>query len=474
MKKHLQWLLASIVILSLLLGACGQPAEAPAAEEPAAEEAVAEEPAEEEAVAEEAVAEEAEEVAEEESMEEEVVTIKWLMLNNWGVEGSGFLEEFYKEYPNIQVEMEATTINQLYEAIQVRVGGGAPDPDVFMVNGPMTASYAYRGLLMPLDEVFTEEEMANFYPATLEIGTYDGQFVSAPVHNSTQNLYYNADLFAAAGITPPAQDERWTWEQVTEVAQQLTTDEDGDGTPDVWGFNFEQIERFYQLQPLPLSIECCQSISDDGLSVDGIINGPNWVEAFTWYGSLYNELGVAPKGDVNTVDLFVAGKMAMFMGGPWNVNRLAATEDLGFAYGISLHPYFDGGVVVTPTSGWHLGVNANTEKAEAAKTFVHWFTTEVGAKAWFTHVRSALSGQQSVNEWIGTAEQYSEEPWNYIQVAIGELDSNPVVRPPVVGYLEYSQLIETAFADIRNGVDAQEALDLIALRIESELAKYAP
>ncbi|MBC8503269.1 MAG: extracellular solute-binding protein, partial [Chloroflexi bacterium] len=103
------------------------------------------------------------------------------------------------------------------------------------------------------------------------------------------------------------------------------------------------------------------------MHVEGIINGENWVEAFTWYGNLYNEWGVAPKGDVNSVDLFVAGKMAMFMGGPWNVNRLAATEDLGFNYGISLHPYFEGGVVVTPSSGWHLGINANTEKAEAAK-----------------------------------------------------------------------------------------------------------
>ena len=471
MNKRLYWLVASLVALSLLLSACGQPDDAPVADEPAAADVAVEEPVAEEGVAEEPATEEPVAAA---PAEEDVVTIKWLTLSNWPIEGSGFLEEFYKEYPNIQVEMKATTINQLYEAIQVRVGGGASDPDVFLVNGPMTASYAYRGLLMPLDDVFTEEEKANYYPACLEIGTYDEQFVSAPIHNSTQNLYYNADLFAAAGITPPAQDERWTWEQVTEAAKQLTVDEDGDGTPDVWGFNFEQIELFYQLQPLPLSIECCQSISDDGLHVEGIINGDNWVEAFTWYGNLFNEWGVAPKGAVSTVELFMAGKMAMFLGGPWNVNTLAGAEDLGFDYGISLHPYFEGGVVVTPTSGWHLGINANTEKAEAAKTFVHWFTTENGGKAWYSHVRSALSGQISVNEWIGSAEEYSQAPWNYIQVAIGELDSNPIIRPPVVGYLEYSQLIETAFADIRNGADPKEALDLIALRIESELAKYAP
>ena len=123
MKNRFYWLIACFLVLSLLLGSSAL-------------------------------------VAAEEPSQDDVVTIKWLMLNNWGVEGSGFLEEFYKEYPNIQVEMEATTINQLYEAIQVRVGGGAPDPDVFMVNGPMTASYAYRGLLMPLDDLFTDEEKA--------------------------------------------------------------------------------------------------------------------------------------------------------------------------------------------------------------------------------------------------------------------------------------------------------------------------
>ncbi len=465
MKKQLRWILASLVIFSMLLGACGQPAEAPAAEEPVAEEAAAEEP-------------EAEEAAAEEPAEEEIVTIKWLMLANHPVEDSGFLEEFYEAYPNIRVEMEGTTIAQLYEAIQVRVGGGASDPDVFMVNAPLTTGYGTRGLLLPLGDSFTDDEMANFYPAAVEIGSFDGEFLSAPVHTSTQNLYYNIDMFEAAGITPPAQDERWTWEQVTEAAQKLTIDEDGDGIPEVWGFNFEQIELFYQLQPLPLSLDCCQSISDDGLSVDGIINSESWVEAFSWYGSLYNELGVAPKGAVSTAELFRSGNMAMMLAGPWQVNALAAgatsEEGFGFDYGISLHPYFEGGVVVTPTSGWHLGVNANTEKAEAAKAFVHWFTTEAGGKSWFTNVRSALSAQQSVNEWIGTEEIYAEAPWNYIQVAIGELDSNPVIRPPVVGYLEYTTIIETAFADIRNGADAQEALDLVAIRIESELAKYAP
>lgn len=448
------WLLATLTVLSVIVSACGQTTEVPAVEEPA-EEVVVEEPAEVEPA-------------------EEEVTIVWVSSSTWEPNMEPFLAEFYKEYPNIKVEVEGLPINQKYEAIQVRVGGGNSEPDVFDVNGPMTAGYAFNGWLLPLDDVFTAEEKAYWNESSVEIATYDGKLMSAPIHTSTQNLYLNIDMFEAAGITPPGPDDRWTWEQVTEAAKKLTVDEDEDGMVEVWGFNFEQTFNFYQLQPLPLSLACCQSIDMENLTVDGIINSDPWVEAFTWYGSLYNELGVAPQGDVVSRDLFTAGQLAMYMGGPWNVNTLAAIEDLGFEWGVSRHPYFEKGVVVTPTSGWHLGINANTEHPEEAAAFVHWFMSEKALKAWFTYVWNALSAQPRINNWLMTADIYADHPWNLIRVPIEELESNPVVRPPVVGYLEFSQIIETAFSDIRNGADPQEALDIAAQRIDSELMKYAP
>jgi ABC-type glycerol-3-phosphate transport system substrate-binding protein len=459
MKKRFIWLFAILVVLSLLLSACGQPTEAPAVEEPA-EEAVVEEPAEEEPA----------------EVEPEEVTISWVTGSGWAAdeEMGLFLAEFNKEYPHITVVPEGLPINQKYEAIQVRVGGGNSEPDVFDVNGPMTAGYAFNGWLLPLDDVFTADEVAEWNEASLEIAIYDGKLMSAPIHTSTQNLYINLDMFEAAGITPPGPDDRWTWEQVTEAAKKLTVDKDEDGVVDVWGFNFEQTFRFYQLQPLPLSLDCCQSIDVENMRVDGVINSDPWIEAFTWYGSLYNELGVAPQSDVVSRDLFIAEQLAMFMAGPWTVNILGATEDLGFEWGVSPHPYFEGGEVVTPTSGWHLGINANTEHPEEAAAFVHWFMSEKALQAWFTYVWNALSAQPRVNEWLLTAEIYAEHPLNLIRVPIEDLDSNPVVRPPIVGYLEYSQIIETAFSDIRNGADPKEALDIAAQRIESELAKYAP
>ena len=158
--------------------------------------------------------------------------------------------------------------------------------------------------------------------AAVVAGTYGDNFLAAPQNTSTQLLFYNRDLLAAAGITPPGVDERWTWEQVLEAAQAVTTAE-------VWGFNWEQSSAIYQLQPLPVSLGG-QAIGDDGFTVDGVINSDEWVQAFTFYGDAYNKHGVAPKGETPAADLFVAGGSGHVC--RWSLGMCAvfAGEELGF------------------------------------------------------------------------------------------------------------------------------------------------
>ena len=46
-------------------------------------------------------------------------------------------------------------------------------------------------------------------------------------------VYYNKNLFDAAGIAYPTAD--WTWDDFTEDAKALTLDTNGDGKMDQWG-----------------------------------------------------------------------------------------------------------------------------------------------------------------------------------------------------------------------------------------------
>ena len=61
---------------------------------------------------------------------------------------------------------------------------------------------------------------------------------------------------------------------------------------------------------------------------------------------------------------------------------------------------------------------------------------------------------------------------SYFLTARDESTVNPEPRPLTVGYVEYSQILENTFQDIRNGADVQAALDTAVDRIEAEMEKY--
>ena len=397
--------------------------------------------------------------------------ITFLGCGCWGGDVNAVVADFMAANPDIKVNVELPPTDELFQQIQIRLGAGNAGPDVVAVDGPLTTSYAARGWLADLGAVFSDEEKADWLPSSLEAARFQDTLVTAPLSTSTQVLYYNKAIFHEAGVTPPGPDERWTWEQVAEVAPKLTLDRNNDGAPDVWGFIWEQVNRIYQLQVLPASLGA-HAIGEDGLTTTGVIDSEAWIEAFTYFHGIFNELKVAPQGAIFwPPDLFEQGQIAMFVGGPWDIPRFADT-DLDFEWGVSRHPYFAEGEVATPTGGWHIGVNAKSANKEAAERFVHWIAAAEGAEAWWHEGPGDFPARQSLLAQIDTNPDYQEGPLSYLKIAADEATQNPTPRPLTVGYLEYEQILADTFQDIRNGADPAEALSNAALRIDSEMGKY--
>ncbi|HUV29007.1 MAG TPA: sugar ABC transporter substrate-binding protein [Anaerolineales bacterium] len=452
-------ILRSILVFSLLMGlillsGCASPK--PVEEAPAADVA---EPTQEEAAP----------SADTSAEAEEPVTISWLRLAEWSAADPAIITAFEESHPGIKVEVEEIPFSELVSQINLRFGADDTSIDVVSADVPLVSSYGYKDWLLPLDGIFSDEELADFLPAALAAGTYNGELLAAPVSTSTQLLYYNADIFAAAGITPPGQDERWTWEHIADVAQQLKKVSDDDQV-EVWGFQWEQTTAAYQLLPLIGSLGG-KYIGDDGLTVDGVINSQAWIDAATFYYDMYNTYGVSPQGDaINGPDLFVNGNLAMLIAGPWQIPYFADNAD--FNWGVSRHPYFDGHDIATTTGSWHIGVNSVSEHPEEAKEFVQWISTGEGAEMWWRDGSHDFPAQQSVLAMFATSEEFDVEPMSFNRVAADEATVNPIPRPVTVGYLEYDQIFRDTFQDIRVGTDPETALNTMVERLDSELAKY--
>lgn len=391
----------------------------------------------------------------------EKINLTWLILEFWNPDN--VIAAYQKEHPNVTITAEKAGFNDLFQQNQIRLGAGDGSPDIVTVDAPLVASYGARGWLYPLDAMFSEADRDIWVSGALETGTYNGQFLAAPQNTSTQLLFYNKALFEAAGITPPGEDERWTWEQVAEAAKALTHD-------DIYGFNWEQTNTIYQLQPLPLSLGG-QAIGDDGFTVDGVINSKEWIDALSFYSKAFNEWGFAPKSETPAGEMFSSGKLAMFVGGSWN-NLLFNWNPLSFEWGVSRHPYFADREVVIPTGSWHFGVNAKSAHAEEAAKFVHWLSSVEGASVWWGTDSFDMPAQKAIIDSFATRPEFQTPPLYYMQVAAKEATVNPVPRPVTPGYLEYEQLLQATFDDIRNGANVEEALNTAVQRITQEMAKY--
>jgi len=420
---------------------------------------------------------------------QEPVTIKFItQADVWATNLQKVVDAFQAATPGIRVELETYPFRQLFEVIEIRMSGQSQDVDLISVDVPLVASYSVRGFLHPLDEYFTPEEIADTWiPASRDAGTYRDQFMAAPQNNSTQFFYVNRGLFQQAGVqmpptltadtgaTPEQIEEivngRWTWEQVVEAGQQLTQDTNGDGVPDTWGFQFDQVSRPYQILALPESLNQ-PSLAPDGLSTEGFLNSPQWIKAAQFYSDLFNEWGVSPKGvspDQST-ELFATGKAAMFVGGEWNVPVFAEAQGLDF--GIAAHPYFAEGRVATPTGSWHVGISAFSQhKAEAAQFLKYLTASPEGSRLWF-EAHGQFPATTDLLNLIDTSEEFAAFPRAAYRLGAQEARTTAVPRPQTPGYLEFEDILNNTLEDIRNGRAPEEALNEAVQRIDRAMAKY--
>jgi multiple sugar transport system substrate-binding protein len=385
-----------------------------------------------------------------------------VVFNGWPDEQiHPLFEGFEAANPDIKAPYERIPVNDLFQTLEVRLGARTPEPDLYSCDSPLTASYAVRGHAQSLDEVLDRKRFAN---AAVDAATFRKKLYSAPFASSSQLLFYNRALFHAAGIEPPPADvtKRWTWEQIVEVGRKLA-----DPSKNQWGIIFEQPERPYQMLPFGQSLNG-SALSMVGLQATGHIDGPEFIEGFSFLQRMYTDWKIAPAGmfDSNvTPDMFGSGRTAMFVGGTWNFDTFAQKyKDLD--WGVAPHPYFARGKPVTPTGSWHIAVNPRTRNQDAALRFIHYMTSDEAQVAWFK-LRPYPPVLLSV--WDKLPEAFNTDGWRIVRY---ELEHTAVPRPASPGYREFEELLRVTLRDLQSGGDVAVMLTATALKIDHELSKY--
>ncbi|WP_214323709.1 sugar ABC transporter substrate-binding protein [Nonomuraea sediminis] len=225
-------------------------------------------------------------------------------------------------------------------------------PDVLMLDNPDLQQIAQTGALTPLNDLGLKAD--GYAEGVVSASTYKGKLYGLQPITNTIGLFYNKDLLAKAGVTPPT-----TWAELKTAAKKLTSG----GT---YGLAFSapaNYEGTWQFLPFMWS---------NGGDEKNIAT-PETAQAVQLWVDLMNDGSVSKsalnwtQADVN--DQFKAGKAAMMVNGPWQFPSLE--ENKSVKYGVVKIPAPAAGrPVVAPLGGetWAVPQTGNKDKqAKAAK-----------------------------------------------------------------------------------------------------------
>ncbi|ODT80429.1 MAG: hypothetical protein ABS76_15925 [Pelagibacterium sp. SCN 64-44] len=134
------------------------------------------------------------------------------------------------EQDGLTVKFETVPFNSMYTRLITAARNGTP-PDIMNTLEGAVAFVEAQGGLVPVTDLVQQLGEDDFLPSYLNAVRKDGEIWGVPDWALHQEVWYRKDLFAEHGIEIPK-----SWPELLEAAKKLTLDENGDGTPEVYGF----------------------------------------------------------------------------------------------------------------------------------------------------------------------------------------------------------------------------------------------
>lgn len=159
-----------------------------------------------------------------------------LSITTWDYDSSpqfsAIVDAYMEQNPNVEIKVIDTSADEYNNSLGISLSAAQPDPDVIFVKdmGSML-QMADKNQLMPLDDFLKNDSVdTSVYNGAFEQLQYNGVTYGMPYRNDWYVLYYNKDLFDAAGVEYPSND--MTWEEYYDLAAKMTS---GEGSSKVYG-----------------------------------------------------------------------------------------------------------------------------------------------------------------------------------------------------------------------------------------------
>lgn len=308
---------------------------------------------------------------------QEQVTLK---VSTWDLEANPSVKNvvaaFEAANPNIKVDIMDIASADYTQKLSVMLNGGSELDAFWIKDADTTKSLFDKGQLADLTSYIEKDgiDLEGYNGLANNFKMPGGEIVGLPARSDYYVLYYNKDIFDAAGVEYPTND--MTWEEFEATAKKITAGKDADK-------KFGALLHTWQA--------CVQNW--------GVQDGKNTIMAtdYSFFKPYYEmalrmqnddasimDYGVLKTGNIHYSSPFLTGNVGMMPMGTWFATTIIAKINEGESninWGIATLPHAsDVEAGYTVGSATPIVMNAASKKQDAAWEFIKFVTSEEGAK----------------------------------------------------------------------------------------------
>lgn len=372
------------------------------------------------------------------------------------------IDDFNASQDEVVVEPNVMPWDVLYQKVLTSLSSD-DGPQVVAMSASNVPQYASKGALAPLDDFYADDtymDTSVLPDAATDAAIFDGTNYGVPLNIAPMMLYWNKDLFSAAGLDP--EQPPATWDEFASMAEKLTVDENGDGKPEQYAAAFADHTTVPIWQML-LWGTGGGVVSDDATTA--IVNSPESLEALEFWVEQVRDKQASPIGlsGADADKLFQTGKAAMEIVGPWMTTGF---DEAGLNYGLAAPPAGpDAQVTLGDVVTFTVNAKADAAQQDAAKTFFAYWNSVESQQTWadgsgFPPTRTDIPAEDLQNpysavfgdpELLGSAKVYLAGVPN--SGTITDSIFSPALQRVLNGDGDLTEVFTQANADIQAAID---------------------
>ncbi|WP_046179278.1 ABC transporter substrate-binding protein [Domibacillus tundrae] len=354
------------------------------------------------------------------------------------------MEKYMEDNPKVKFERTYMPFADMKTKLLQGVGAGDL-PDIVVIDNPDHQSFSQAGVFADItDKVEEWGEADKYFEGPMASAMLDGKYYGIPNNSNALAIYYNKDMFEAAGITETPK----TWEEFNEAAKKLTTG-------DVKGFAMsgkKSEEGTFQFLPY-----LWQTGADlDSFDSSEAKSAMSHVQQMVDKGVLSSNMINWDQSDV--LVQFQTKKVAMMENGPWQIPMLMEqSKDIN--WGVFLMPAGEAGSA-SILGGENWAITESSEVKDAAWDFIKWTQ-----KPDVLGPMHELGGRLPSREDVASDNSYSWAKDENMKVFMEQLKT---AKPRAYGtkYPEISTNVQEAIQRAMTGEDVDKVMEDTAAKIE--------